>query len=113
MTTRHYTLEELQKRKEQTTQRIAAYEQRMKRIAARQRTLAKQIAAQTETERRNRLLARGELLESLVPSADKLTDDQLRELLGYAFRQESTREFLTQLNQESKGGKAHEDQPHL
>ena len=32
MTTRHYTLEELQKRKEQTTQRIAAYEQRMKRI---------------------------------------------------------------------------------
>ena len=29
MTTRHYTLEELQKRKEQTAYRIATYEQRI------------------------------------------------------------------------------------
>ena len=113
MTTRHYTLEELQKRKEQTTQRIAAYEQRMKRIAAKQRRLAKQIAAQAESERRSRLLARGELLESLVPSAEKLTDEQLRSLLTYALQQESVREFLAQIMQEPEGGIPHEDQPRL
>ena len=103
MTTRHYTLEELQKRKKQTTQRIAAYEQRMKRIAAKQRKLAKQIAAQTETERRNRLLARGELLESLVPSAEKLTDEQLRSLLTYALQQENVREFFARITKEPEG----------
>ena len=113
MTTRHYTLEELQKRKEQTAHRIAAYEQRMKRIAARQRTLAKQIAAQSETERRNRLLKRGELLESFVPSAERLTDEQLRSLLIYAFQQESVRAFLAQITNEPEGGAPHEDQPHL
>ena len=113
MTTRHYTLEELQKRKEQTAHRIAAYEQRMKRVAAKQRKLAKQIAAQTETERRNRLLTRGELLESLVPSAEKLTDEQLRSLLTHALQQESVRAFLSQITNEPEGGTPYEDQPHL
>ena len=113
MTTRHFTLEELQKRKEQTTQRIAAYEQRMKRIAAKQRRLAKQIAAQTETEHRNRLLKHGELLESLVPSAEKLTDEQLRSLLTHALQQESVRAFLARITNEPEGGTPHEDQSHL
>ena len=113
MTTRYYTLEELQKRREQTTQRIAAYEQRMKRIAAKQRRLAKQIATQTESERRDRLLARGELLESLVPSAEKLTDEQLRSLLTYALQQENIRVFLARITNEPEGGTPYEDHPHL
>ena len=113
MTARHYTLEELEKRREQTTQRIAAYEQRMKRVAARQRQLAKQIAAQTETERRSRLIARGELIENLVPCAKKLTDEQLHSLLDYALQQESVRAFLARITNEAEGGKSDEDQPHL
>ena len=113
MTTRHYTLEELQKRREQTTQRIATYEQRMKRIAAKHRRLAKQIAAQAESERRSRLLARGELLEILVPSAEKLTDEQLRSLLTHALQQESVRAFLARITNEPEGGTPHEDQSHL
>ena len=113
MTIRHYTIEELQKRKEQTTQRIVAYEQRMKRIAAKQRRLAKQIAAQTESERRNRLLARGELLESLVPSVERLTDEKLRSLLTYALQQENVRAFLARITNEPEGGTPHEDQPYL
>ena len=113
MTTRHYTLEELQKRKEQTAHRIAAYEQRMKRVAAKQRRLAKQIAVQTESERKNRLLARGELLESLVPFGEQLTDEQLRSLLTHALRQESVRAFLAQITNEPEGGAPHEEQPHL
>ena len=113
MTTRHYTLEELQKRKEQTTQRIAAYEQRMKRITAKQRKLAKQIATQTETERRNRLLAHGELLENLVPSAERLIDEQLHSLQTYALQQESVRTFLARITNVPEGGTPHEDQPHL
>ena len=113
MTTRHYTLEELQKRKEQTEHRIAAYEQRMKRIIAKQRKLAMQIAAQTETERRDRLLTRGELLENLVPSAERLTDEQLRSLLTHALQQESVRAFVARITNEPEGGAPHEDQPHL
>ena len=113
MTTRHYTLEDLQRRKEQTAHRIAAYEQRMKRIVARQRRLAKQITAQTETERRNRLIARGELLESLLPSPENLTDDQLRLLLDYAFQQEGIQDLIAQKTRESEGGTLHEDQSHL
>ena len=113
MTTRHYTLEELQKRKEQTTQRIAAYEQRMRRVADRQRRLAKQIAAQTETERRNRLFKRGELLESLIPFAERLTDEQMRSLLTYALQQENTRAFLARITNDPEGGTPHEDQPYL
>ena len=113
MTTRHYTLEDLQRRKEQTAHRIAAYEQRMKRIVARQRRLAKQITAQTETERRNRLIARGELLESLLPSAEKLTDDQLRTLLDYAFQQDGAQDLIAQMTQESEGETPHEEQSHL
>ena len=113
MTTRHYTLEELQKRKEQTAHRIAAYEQRMKRVAAKQRKLAKQIAAQTESERRNHLFSCGELLESLVPSAECLTDEQLRSFLTYALQQESVRELLARITNEPEGGTPHEEQPHL
>ena len=113
MTTRHYALEELQKRKEQTAHRIASYEQRMKRIATKQCKLVKQIAAQAESERRNRLLTRGELLESLVPSVELLADEQLRSLLTYALQQENVREFLAQITNEPEGGEPHEDQPNL
>ena len=113
MTTRHYTLQELQKRKEQTAHRIAAYEQRMKRVAAKQRRLAKQIATQTETERRDRLLTRGELLESLNPDTERLTDEQLRSLLTYALQQESVRAFLARITNEPEGGTPHEEHSHL
>ena len=85
----------------------------MKRIAAKQRRLTKQIATQTEAERNNRLLARGELLESLVPSAEKLTDEQLRSLLTHALQQENVRAFLARITNEPEGGTPHEDQSHL
>ena len=75
--------------------------------------LMRDIAAQSETERRNRLLKRGELLESFVPSAERLTDEQLRSLLTYALQQESVRAFLTRITNEPEGGTPHEEHSHL
>ena len=65
MTTRHYTLEDLQKRKEQTAHRIAAYEQRMADIARK----AMEVKDLTQLQRLSdavSLIERGQIRSALA-----------------------------------------------
>ena len=84
---RHYTLEELQLKQQRITQRQAYLSESAKHAAAREKTLKKKIARQESDERQKRLIARGELLESLIENASQLTNEQLSHLLTIALSQ--------------------------
>lgn len=84
---RHYTLEELQLKQQRISQRQAHLMESARRAAAREKALKKKIACQETDERLKRLTARGELLESLVENASRLTNEQLSQLLTIALSQ--------------------------
>ena len=81
---RHYTLEELQLKQQRISQRQAYLYESAKRAAARERALKKKIARQESDERLKRLVALGELLESLIENAALLTNEQLSRILTTA-----------------------------
>ena len=82
---RHYTLEELQLKQQRISQRQAHLMESAKRAAAREKALKKKIARQETDEKQKMLIARGELLESLIKNASRLTNEQLSHLLTIAF----------------------------
>ncbi len=75
---RHYTLEELQLKQQRISQRQAYLYESARRAAAREKALKKKIARQESDERLKRLVARGELLESLIKNAALLTNELSR-----------------------------------
>ncbi len=75
---RHYTLEELQLKQQRISQRQAYLYESARRAAAREKALKKKIARQESDERLKRLVARGELLESLIKNAALLTNERSR-----------------------------------
>ena len=81
---RHYTLEELQLKQQRISQRQAYLYESAKRAATREKALKKKIARQESDERLKRLVARGELLESLIENAALLTNEQLSRILTTA-----------------------------
>ena len=81
---RHYTLEELQLKQQRISQRQAYLYESAKRAATREKALKKKIARQESDERLKRLVARGELLESLIKNAALLTNEQLSRILTTA-----------------------------
>ena len=81
---RHYTLEELQLKQQRISQRQAYLYESARRAAAREKALKKKITQQESDERLKRLVARGELLESLIKNAALLTNEQLSRILTTA-----------------------------
>ena len=84
---RHYTLEELQLKQQRISQRQAHLMESAKRAAARERALKKKIARQETDEKQKRLIARGELLESFIVDAPRMSHEQLAEILTLAVSQ--------------------------
>ena len=81
---RHYTLEELQLKQQRISQRQAYLYESAKRAATREKALKKKIARQESDERLKRLVARGELLESLIENAALLTNEKRSRILTTA-----------------------------
>ena len=82
---RHYTLEELQLKQQKISQRQAHLMESAKRTAAREKALKKKIAGQETDEKQKKLIAHGEMLESFIVNAPRMSNEQLAEILSLAF----------------------------
>ena len=88
---RHYTLEELQLKQQRISQRQARLMESARRAAAREKALKKKIARQETDERQRRLTARGELLESFIVDAPRMSNEQIARILTLAFSQQAVK----------------------
>ena len=83
-------LDELDKTIQIASDRIRYYKQQDKMLQSEIRRL-------TRNERTHRLCTRGGMVESLIQKPEKLSDDQVMELLTVAFRQPEVSELLQKM----------------
>ena len=77
------------------TDRIRYYKQQDKMLKS-------EIKRLTRNERTHRLCTRGGMVERFIQEPEKLTDDQVMELLTVAFRQPEVSELLQKMLNEAK-----------
>lgn len=71
----------------------------------REKILKRQVEQLTRKERTHRLCTRGGMLEAFLLKPEKLSDDQVMEILKYAFHQQEVDRFLKKLLEEEPEGK--------
>lgn len=77
-----------------TSDRIRYYKQQDKMLQS-------EIKRLTRNERTHRLCTRGGMVESFIQAPEKLTDDQVMELLTVAFRQPEVTALLQKMLEET------------
>lgn len=87
------TLDELQTEVERAEKELHYWENR-------QKIQGKQVKELTRKARTRRLCTRAGMLESFLVRPEDLTDDQVMELLGIAFRDQKVRSRLEEMLQE-------------
>ena len=88
-------LDEMNKTIQIATDRIRYYKQQDKMLQS-------EIKRLTRNERTHRLCTRGGMVESFIQEPEKLTNDQVMELLTVAFRQPDVSELLQKMLEEAK-----------
>jgi len=81
-----------------TSEKIESVQEQIKQLENQKRRL---IQAQKEHERKTRtkrLIERGALLESLIPDASTLSNDQIKTILVRAFRTDNARQNIASRN---------------
>ena len=77
------------------TDRIRYYKQQDKMLQS-------EIKRLTQNERTHRLCTRGGMIEAFIQEPEKLSDDQVMELLTVAFRQPVVSDLLQKMLEETK-----------
>ena len=95
MKSRAEQLDEMSKAILIATDRIRYYKQQDKMLQS-------EIKRLTRNERTHRLCTRGGMVEAFIQEPEKLTDDQVMELLTIAFRQPEVSEILQKMLEEVK-----------
>ena len=88
-------LDEMNKTIQIATDRIRYYKQQDKMLQS-------EIKRLTRNERTHRLCTRGGMVESFIGEPEKLSDDQVMELLTVAFRQPAVSDLLQNMLEETK-----------
>lgn len=88
-------IDEMNKTIQIATDRIRYYKQQDKMLQSELKRL-------TRNERTHRLCTRGGMVESFIGEPEKLSDDQVMELLTIAFRQAEVSELLQKMLEEAK-----------
>jgi len=70
-------------------EKIASVEDKIKQLENQRKQLVQQHKADERKARTRRLIQRGALLESFIPNADALDNEQVKTLLRQAFRRET------------------------
>ena len=84
-------------------EKIASIEEEIKQLKERQKLLQQQHNAQERKDRTKRLIERGAILESLIPGADVLTNEQVKIFLEKTVQTEFARKILNGMKpQDSK-----------
>ena len=95
MKSRSEQLDEMNKTIQIAIDRIRYYKQQDKMLQS-------EIKRLTRNERTHRLCTRGGMVESFISEPEKLTDDQVMELLTVAFRQPEVSGLLQKMLEEVK-----------
>ena len=95
MKSRSELLDEMNKTIQIASDRIRYYKQQDKMLKS-------EIKRLTRNERTHRLCTRGGMVEAFIQEPEKLTDDQVMELLTAAFRQPEVSEILRKMLEEAK-----------
>ena len=95
MKSRKEQLEEMNKTILVATDRIRHYKQQGKMLQS-------EIKRLTRNERTHRLCTRGGMIEAFIQKPEKLSDDQVMELLTIAFRQPAVSDLLQNMLEEAK-----------
>ena len=88
-------LDEMNKTIQIASDRIRYYKQQDKMLQS-------EIKRLTQNERTHRLCTRGGMVESFIGEPEKLSDDQVIELLTVAFRQPEVSELLQKMLEEAR-----------
>ena len=95
MKSRAEQLDEMSKAILAATDRIRYYKQQDKMLQS-------EIKRLTRNERTHRLCTRGGMIEAFIQEPEKLSDDQVMELLTVAFRQPVVSDLLQKMLEETK-----------
>ena len=95
MKSRSEQLDEINKAIQIASDRVRYYKQQDKMLQS-------EIKRLTRNERTHRLCTRGGMVEAFIQEPEKLTDDQVMELLTVAFRQPEVSELLQKMLEEVK-----------
>ncbi len=95
MKSRAEQLDEMSKAILIATDRICYYKQQDKMLQS-------EIKRLTRNERTHRLCTRGGMIEAFIQEPEKLSDDQVMELLTVAFRQPAVSDLLQNMLEEAK-----------
>ncbi len=95
MKSRSEQLDEMSKAILVATDRIRYYKQQDKMLQS-------EIKRLTRNERTHRLCTRGGMIEAFIQEPEKLSDDQVMELLSVAFRQPEVSGLLQKMLEETK-----------
>ena len=95
MESRSEQLDEMNKTIQIASDRIRYYKQQDKMIHS-------EIKRLTRNERTHRLCTRGGMIEAFIQEPEKLTHDQVMELLTVAFRQPEVSELLQKMLEEAR-----------
>ena len=95
MKSRSEQLDEMSKAILVATDRIRYYKQQDKMLQS-------EIKRLTRNERTHRLCTRGGMIEAFIQEPEKLSDDQVMELLSVAFRQPEVSRLLQKMLEETK-----------
>ena len=83
-------------------QEISDAEDRLRYYKQQDKMLQSEIKRLTRNERTHRLCTRGGMVERFIQEPEKLTDDQVMELLTVAFRQPEVSGLLQKMLSEAK-----------
>lgn len=95
MKSRSEQLDEMSKAILVATDRIRYYKQQDKMLQS-------EIKRLTRNERTHRLCTRGGMIEAFIQEPEKLSDDQVMELLTVAFRQPAVSDLLQKMLEKTK-----------
>ena len=95
MKSRSELLDEMNRTIHIASDRIRYYKQQDK-------MLQREIKRLTRNERTHRLCTRGGMIEAFIQEPEKLSDDQVMELLTVAFRQPAVSDLLQNMLEEAK-----------
>jgi len=88
------TLEQLELELYQSQEKIEIYEKQIQQYENQIKTVIARMNNEKRKIRTHRLIERGAIAESLIPNADKFTNEQIKELLSVALGTSEARAFL-------------------
>ncbi len=93
-----------EKNREELTAEIEDSKKKIRQYENREKMLRQKLSREERRERSHRLIVRGAVLESIVPEAKTMTDEEAAALLRLALTSEEARAYLKKRAEDGNAG---------